>query len=189
MNRAIFFDKDGVLNEDTDIKLQLKVTPYAYAGDTIVYFRSQGFKIFVISNQPIVARGLVTEKQLLEHLAEFQKNILRQKPGAKIDKIYYCPHHPDATLEKYRVSCECRKPRPGMLVRAAREFEIELKESCMVGDRVSDIMAGKLAGCSTVLCMTGKHLEKMIRTDLKYPAEPEADFKVKDITGLKDIIK
>ena len=188
-NRAIFFDKDGVLNIDKGIqgnKEQAEL--YAGVGDLIAYFKNKKFKIFVVTNQPVVARGMLTEAELNKLFDEFQKIILAQNKKAIIDKIYYCPHHPNANVEKYRKNCECRKPKAGMLNQAAREFDIDLKNSYMVGDRISDIIAGYLAGCKTVHVMSGKHEEKMIETDLVLNKEVKPDFVISDILRLEDIV-
>ena len=98
----------------------------------------------------MVARGLISEQQLQEiHTILAQQ--LRAAGGPLLDAVYYCPHHPQATLEAYRVACECRKPRPGALLQAAREHHLDLAASFMVGDRITDVMAGAAAGCRTVL--------------------------------------
>ena len=189
MEKAIFLDKDGVLNEDRKLTGDYKNTViFPYAGEVIAYLRSRKFKVFIVSNQPVVARGLITEKELRGSFKKFLKELLRQNKDAIVEKIYYCPHHPDATLEKYRQLCDCRKPKPGMLKKAAIEHALDLRKCYMVGDRISDIAAGYLAGCRTVLCMTGKHNEKMIVTDLKVPGIAP-DYCISDIRGLKELIK
>jgi len=186
MKKAFFFDKDGIFNADRDIPSETGDELYPFCGDVIACLRDAGFGIFIVTNQPAVARGVITERDLKGMFEKFRRALLGQNEGALIDHIYYCPHHPDATLQEYRINCECRKPKPGMLKKAAAEYDIDLKDSFMVGDRISDIIAGYLGGCRTVLCMTGKHLEKIIKTDLKVP-EVKADFCIKDISELKNI--
>ena len=186
--KAIFLDRDGVLNIDKGNACELEsIELYAYAGDTIAQIHDLNYKVFIVTNQPVVARGWLSEKKLTEINKRYQDLLFRQNPQALVDKIYYCPHHPEATLEEYRQNCSCRKPKPGMLKKAAQEFQIDLEKSFMVGDRISDIVAGHLAGCKTILCTTGKHQEKMIVSDLKAP-EVAPDFVISNLSEIKDII-
>ncbi len=188
-NKAVFFDKDGVLNEDNGIvddMNNLKI--FQDAADVIAYFRNMDFKIFVITNQTVVSRGIITEESLNQQFEELQLRLLEQNKEAVLDKICYCPHHPNADVPKYRQTCQCRKPKPGMLLLAAKEFDIDLKESFMVGDRISDIIAGYLAGCKTIQCGTDKYNEPMIETDLKIPEDIKPDFAVMGLSELKEII-
>jgi len=188
-NKAVFLDKDGVLNIDIGISKEISETKlFEHSGGVISYLREKGYKIIVVTNQPIVARGIVSENELKIFLSEFEKLLKSQNENALIDKIYYCPHHPNANILEYRINCDCRKPKAGMLLKAADEFKINLNESFMVGDRVSDIIAGKNAGCKTVFCKTGKHLEKMIETDIKYNLDIKADFEITEIGDLKKLL-
>jgi D-glycero-D-manno-heptose 1,7-bisphosphate phosphatase len=144
-----------------------------------------GLPLVIVTNQPVGARGLVTEQELvaLETLIEQR---LRDA-GAAVDAFYYCPHHPRATLPAYRLACECRKPRPGMLLRAARELDIDLVASTMIGDRPSDVMAGRRAGCRTILVETGKHLAPLIETPDDV-GPPSPDHVVPDLAAAVAII-
>jgi D-glycero-D-manno-heptose 1,7-bisphosphate phosphatase len=157
MNAAIFLDRDGVLIEDVDLLTHpdeiriLEGVPQALRG-----LKEAGFRLIVISNQTVVARGLVTEQEVCAINAEMAR-LLEQAGGSRLDGFYFCPHHPNATLPAYRIACECRKPRPGLLLRAAREHNLNLRASFAVGDRITDIIAGARAGCRTVLVQTGKH--------------------------------
>jgi len=190
MNRAIFFDKDGVINSDKGISGNFEpVELYPEIAVLMAEFRIRGYRIFVVTNQPVVARGLMSEAELEEYLGKFEKLILEKNSGAIIDKIYYCPHHPNANIEKYRVRCECRKPRPGMILKAAEEFALNLNESFMIGDRISDIISGSLAGCKTVHFLSGMHMEKTIETDLKIEKEISPDYKITDLNELREIIR
>lgn len=168
MNRAVFFDKDGVLNPDRGVAGNLaSVEVYADAPRVIARCREAGYLIFVVTNQPAVARGVVTEDALRGHLERFGSHLRALDPGAVIDRILYCPHHPNANVTAYRVSCECRKPRPGMIHAAASEYDVDLACSVLVGDRISDVIAGYLAGCgTTVQVLSGQHDAPMIETDL-----------------------
>jgi len=190
MNKAVFFDRDGVLNIDNDFITDIKqVVLYENTADIIAYCRNLGYKIFVITNQAIIARGMLSENKLIQIHEEYKTLITKQNPDAVIDKIFYCPHHPDADIEKYRQNCECRKPRPGMILTAGDEFNINLRESFMVGDRMSDITAGVLAGCKTIHCLTGKHTDKPIVSDLKTDVTIRPDFIINNLSELKGIIK
>ncbi|MBF0441914.1 MAG: HAD-IIIA family hydrolase [Oligoflexales bacterium] len=158
------------------------------APSIISYLINKGYLIFVVTNQPVVARGLISEKDLENRLNLFQVKFGKIDPHAKILKIYYCPHHPNANDKDYRVSCECRKPKPGMLQRAAAEFELDLNESFMVGDRMSDIVAGALAGCKTIQFLSGKHDDKPIESDLLLTREIHPDYKIRNLLEIKGIV-
>ncbi len=158
MNRAVFFDKDGVLNIDKGVKHhQNYVDLFPWSGDIIAEFKSKNFKIFVVTNQPAVARGLITEKDLNNAFKQFIEMIKKQNSEALIDRIYYCPHHPDGIIKEYRKVCNCRKPKPGMLLKAAEEYDVDLKNSIMIGDMESDLIAGRAVGCE-VLCVPDNSL-------------------------------
>ncbi|HMK39882.1 MAG TPA: HAD-IIIA family hydrolase, partial [Bacteroidota bacterium] len=111
------------------------------------------FLAVVISNQSGIARGLFTEADLIPIHAKFRNDL--GASGARIDMIYYCPHHPTAGIPPYRVDCECRKPRPGMLHRAEKEMGADLSRSYVIGDRIVDVLAGRNAGAKGILVLTG----------------------------------
>jgi len=190
MNKAVFFDRDGILNIDNDLITDInQVVLYENAPDIIAYCRDLDYKVFVITNQAIVARGMITEEKLIQINNEYIELVKNKNSRAIIDKIYYCPHHPNANIEEYRINCDCRKPYPGMILTASKEFNIDLPKSFMIGDRISDITAGYLAGCKTVHCLTGKHTEKPIISDLKTDEKINPDFTINDICKLREIIK
>ena len=114
--------------------------------------------------------------------------IKRQNEDAIIDRIYYCPHHPNGDLQEYRKICECRKPKPGMLIRASEEYGIDLNRSYMIGDRISDIIAGHLAGCKTIQFLSGRHNDRQIESDLVLEKNIEPDFTITDIYQIRNII-
>jgi len=164
LNRAVFLDRDGVIIEDVRLltgPVQIRIlggVPQALRS-----LKEAGFNLIVISNQTVVARGLVTEQEVCAINAKMEC-LLEQAGGPHLDGFYFCPHHPNATLPAYRIACECRKPRPGLLLRAAREHNLNLGASFVVGDRITDIIAGSRAGCQTVLVQTGRHQEPPIET-------------------------
>lgn len=155
MNRAVFLDRDGVITQDPPQyahKLnQLRLIPKS--AKAIRLLNENGYKVIVVSNQSGVARGYYKEKDIdiFNHAMEDK---IKQE-DAYIDAIYYCPHHPESKIMEYRIDCDCRKPNPGMLFKAAQNLDIDLKESFMVGDKISDIAAGSTAGCATILVLTG----------------------------------
>jgi D-glycero-D-manno-heptose 1,7-bisphosphate phosphatase len=148
--KAVFLDRDGVITVDlgyVHLIEDLKLLPGAV--EAIKRFNAAGFLVVIVTNQSGVARGYYTEnavKRFNRHLVSELK-----EHGAKIDAVYYCPHHREGAVKKYMKDCDCRKPKPGMLLRAAREHCIDLKGSWMVGDKVSDVLAGKAAGCRTII--------------------------------------
>lgn len=172
---AAFLDRDGVVIEDVDLLTSpgeirvLDGVPQALRS-----LRQAGFRLIVVSNQTVVARGLATEADVCAMNAQVER-CLTEAGGPRLDGFYFCPHHPNATLSAYRVACECRKPRPGLLVQAAREHDLDLKRSFVVGDRITDIIAGASVGCRTVLVQTGKHRETPIETvdSLDESAQPD----------------
>jgi D-glycero-D-manno-heptose 1,7-bisphosphate phosphatase len=151
---AVFFDRDGTLNEEVEFisaPEQMRLIPGAALAVRAV--NESGFLALVISNQSGIARGLFTEADLIPIHAKFRKDL--GASGARIDRIYYCPHHPTAGIPPYRVDCDCRKPRPGMLHRAQEEMGVDLSRSYVVGDRIVDVLAGRNAGARGILVLTG----------------------------------
>jgi histidinol-phosphate phosphatase family protein len=130
---------------------QLKLIPAAAEG--IRLLNQRGIKVIVVTNQPVVARGLCSENDIAEIHSALQE-MLRSE-GAMVDAIYYCPHHENADLPTYRKDCPDRKPAPGMLEQGARRFNLDLRDCFMIGDRTVDIQAGRNAGCQTILVRTG----------------------------------
>ncbi len=150
MTKACFLDRDGVINEEVDYLWEPeKVAIIPGVPEALNVLRDAGFLTVVVTNQAGVARGLYEEKDILRVHHRIQQ--LLREAGAKIDSFYYCPHHPDFTGD-----CPCRKPNPGMFLKAKREHNIVLSQSFMVGDRMSDINAARAAGCETAyLVKTG----------------------------------
>lgn len=187
-SRALFFDKDGVINVDKGIHgIVEEPELFSGIGSIIARCREKGFQIVVVTNIPAVARGIVSEQQLGGIFATFKDKLIIQNQDAIIDSIYYCPHHPNANLQEYRISCNCRKPKPGMILQACADLNIDPLKSYMVGDRISDIIAGHLAGCTTILFESGQHNSVMIETDLKLDYEITPDFTITELRQLQDI--
>jgi len=152
--RAVFLDRDGtVVVERGYITIPEDVALVDRAAEGIRAFRAQGWKVIVVSNQALVAKGLVTEDELSR--INLRMVALLAGEGASLDGIYCCLHHPEGTVPEYAMECECRKPRPGLLEQAARDHDLDLSRCVTVGDSRRDVEAGKAAGTATVLVLTG----------------------------------
>ena len=163
MKRAVFLDRDGVINSmvyhpefgivdspaNPDEFSMLAGVPAA-----VRLLNELGFLTVVISNQPGVAKGKMTDSLLKAITVKMENQFARE--GASLDGIYYCMHHPQASLEEYRIICDCRKPKPGLLLQAAADMKISLKDSYFIGDGITDVKAGEKAGCSTILVNSRK---------------------------------
>lgn len=163
MERAVFLDRDGVLTEEvgylSDVS-QIRFIPDS--AKAVHLLNETGMKVIIITNQSGVARGYFSEGVISEIHQEMGTQLSAEK--AFIDAIYYCPHHPAGTVEKYALQCNCRKPGVGMLTQAAEDHGIDLKHSYLIGDKLSDIECGQRAGMSSILVLTGygKDEEKKI---------------------------
>ena len=157
-NKAVFLDRDGVINElvyypdhgivDSPSSVDhLRI--YPWASEAICKLHDMGFKVILVSNQPGVAKGFFSQ----DVFEEIRKTIIDRltQDGAILDGEYYCMHHPDATVDELRINCSCRKPKPGLILQAAEDMNIDLASSWMIGDGLTDIQAGKISGCKTIL--------------------------------------
>jgi len=141
-NKAVFLDRDGVINEDRGYTYKIKdfaLIPYAARG--LKLLQETGFKIIVITNQSGIARGLYSLSAMQRFNRHLQKKL--EKYGVSIDAIYFCPHFSKGKIVKYRKICNCRKPKPGMIKKAKKDFHLDLKKSFIIGDQTSDIALGK----------------------------------------------
>ena len=147
--RAVFLDRDGVLVEDVDFlrdSSEMRILPGV--PEAIQLLQGE-FRIIAVTNQSGIARGLINEEGLFDIHVELVQRLFAQ--GAYVDGLYYCPHLPEATVPTYALDCECRKPRPGMLFRAASDWGVDLARSYMVGDTARDIEAAHSAGVRAVM--------------------------------------
>ena len=164
--KAIFLDRDGTINKYvgflTDIE---KFELIDGVSEAIKKINHSEYLCIVITNQPVIARGEVTLEELDEIHNKMQT--LLGKEGAYVDGLYYCPHHPDKGFAgeriEYKIDCECRKPKPGLILQAAKDFNIDLSQSWMIGDGKNDVLCGKNAGCKTALI--GNDIEADINSD------------------------
>jgi D-glycero-D-manno-heptose 1,7-bisphosphate phosphatase len=155
---AIFLDKDGTLVENVPYNVDpdlIRLVPGAVAG--LRALADAGYRLFVVSNQSGVARGLFS----INALDGLQRRIreLFRGAGVSLDGLYFCPHHPAGSVAEYAVECSCRKPAEGLLLQAARDHVIDLRRSWMIGDILDDVEAGRRAGCRTVLIDSGNETE------------------------------
>ncbi|MBX9581285.1 MAG: D-glycero-beta-D-manno-heptose 1,7-bisphosphate 7-phosphatase [Gemmataceae bacterium] len=151
---AVFLDRDGVVIEDGHYVGSVdRVRLVPGSAPAVAALNRAGWVVVVVTNQAGVAKGYFTDESVPvvhAHIGE-----LLAEHGGRVDAFYHCPHHPDGEVAAYRLACDCRKPKPGMLRRAAAELDLDLGRSWMVGDRVSDLEAGAAVGAKTVLVRTG----------------------------------
>lgn len=184
---AVFLDRDGVLNElvlhpelgvidsplnDDEVKI------VKGAADALLKLKQAGYLLVVVSNQPVIAKGKATDEMFKKTDAAFRRLL-----GVELDGVYYCLHHPDAKLEKYNQVCECRKPKPALILRAAAELNIDLAHSFLVGDALSDMQAARSAGCTPILLGSVKSDWAKYVNEGNKPAAQAPDW-----AGVTDII-
>lgn len=179
---AVFLDRDGTIIRQVELPhkpSQIVLLPGA--ARAIAGLKQGGYFLAIVSNQPVVARGILTPEGVIE-LNDILMERLAKK-SARIDAFYFCPHHPKADIKKYRKVCACRKPKPGMILKAAKEHKIDLKRSFLVGDTTQDVLTGRNAGVRTILVRTG-HGGK---DPWQYDAKP--DFVARDLAAAARVIK
>jgi D-glycero-D-manno-heptose 1,7-bisphosphate phosphatase len=151
---AVFMDRDGTINEEVGYVNHItRFQLYPWTAEAIRLLQQAGFKTFVITNQAGVARGYFKEELIGQVHARMLAELASQ--GARVDGVYYCPHHPTAGEPPYRRVCECRKPKPGMILEAARQHGLDLTRSYMIGDRYSDVVLAHNARLRSIFVLTG----------------------------------
>lgn len=171
-NKAIFLDRDGTINKDTRYVFlieDMKILPDVVNG--LKRFQKLGYKLIVITNQSGIARGYYTLQDAERFDAELARRL--EKEGIIIEKFYQCPHHPDFTDE-----CDCRKPKKGLVVQAAKEFDIDPEQSLFVGDMDGDILLGRNCGGTTFRIKNNIH-----------PQTIEPDYYVANLEEMADIVE
>jgi len=155
---AIFLDRDGIINKERDYVHTIDEFHFIDGVfDACREMSKAGYRLIIITNQAGIARGYYTEDEF-HHLTKWMLGEFRQH-GIEIDDVYYCPHHPVHGVGEYNRDCDCRKPAPGMILRAAQEHSLDLQRSILVGDKVTDIEAGRAAGVGCcILVLTGHSL-------------------------------
>lgn len=159
---AVFLDRDGVLTKEKSYVTALEqLEIFSYASECVATIKEKGYLTVVITNQSGIARGLLSEEELIK-----MNLFLLQKTG--VDAVYYCPHYEQGVIRKYSKKCNCRKPQTGMIELACKDFDIDLARSYIVGDRASDILTGQKVGIKTILVESGygsAKLEKQVTPD------------------------
>jgi D-glycero-D-manno-heptose 1,7-bisphosphate phosphatase len=183
---AVFIDRDGTLNRMVydpthglldSPRLPDQVSLMPGAAPFLRKVRELGARIVVVTNQPGLAKGWLTLEGL--QAVHERLGVLLKAEGAAWDALYYCPHHPEGCIPRYSGPCDCRKPAPGLILRAGREAGIRLESSWMIGDGLNDIQAGRAAGCRTILLTQLKleQVERFFQLDQAMPDHIVADFK------------
>jgi len=191
MHRAVFLDRDGVINQmvyNPDFGLvdsPLKPSEFILLPDVaegVRQIKALGFLAIVVSNQPGIAKGKFSQA-LLDRITQKMHHDLGTQ-SAKLDDVFYCLHHPEAVLKEYRQNCDCRKPKPGLLEQAARKWDIELTSSYFVGDGITDVLAGRAVGA---ICLyVGSRKEYIL--DEFYRKNVEPDYLVKSLLEAVHVI-
>lgn len=169
--RAVFLDRDGTINEDVgypSCTSQIKIYPSSYSA--VRKINRAGFLAVVVTNQSGIGRGILTEEDLRTIHQNMTASFRDRK--ARIDAFYYCPHYSLSSSSRYRKDCSCRKPHPGMALRAAKEWGIDVSRSYMIGDKVEDIVFGLKIRATPILVLTGFGKESLpvLREEGKEPA-------------------
>ena len=178
MNKAVFLDRDGTIN----IEKEYLYKPEDFelldgATQAISSMNKLGYKVVIITNQSGIARGYYTEEDVRK-LHCYMKKTLAMK-NAKIDAVYYCPHHPQASVDRYRIDCDCRKPQTGLFKRAISELNIDAEQSWAAGDRMRDITPAMELGIKSVLILTGYGKSEDLRLAPAY---------VRDLSEFADLL-
>ncbi len=164
MNRAVFLDRDGTVTVLGDYVY--KISDFAFidgSEQAVKLAKEAGFLVVIVTNQAGVGRGLYTEKDVKKFHDHLQNEL--EKTGTSVDAFYYSPYHPTHGIGDYLKDTECRKPKPGMMLQAAKDFDIDLKKSYMIGDNIGDVQAGLNAGCRPILVRTGYGIDHESRLD------------------------
>lgn len=179
--KTVFLDRDGTINVEKNYLYRPEDFLFIEkAPEAIARLNRLGFQVIVVSNQAGVARGYYTEEDVRRLHSYIQGELKKQ--GAHIDAFYYCPHHPEAGIGKYRISCRCRKPDVGMFEQACRDFAINVEKSWMIGDNKGDILAGRSFGLQTIMVRTGYGRE------LEQSGFLESDYISDDLYCAADLI-
>lgn len=177
MRKAVFFDRDGTINEEVGyIRDLANLKLIKGAAESIEKLRKAGFLAILITNQSGPARGYYSE-DWVKTLNSTVQDLLKAE-GTMLDEIYYCPHLPDGIVPEYTKDCDCRKPNTALYLQAKEKFDIDLANSFMIGDKATDVEAGHNAGCKGVLLKTGYGNQVLEGT---YQNLPDADYVAEDI--------
>lgn len=161
MLRAVFLDRDGVINQERKdyVKNLKEFVIIEGIADAIKILRANNFLVIVITNQSAISRNLLSA-DMLNNIHKYLQDYLK-KHNTSIDAIYYCPHMPED-------NCSCRKPKPGLLLQAAQDFDIDLKNSWMIGNSVIDVKAAEAAGCNSILLEKDQNILQIVKKHIKF---------------------
>jgi D-glycero-D-manno-heptose 1,7-bisphosphate phosphatase len=169
--RAVFLDRDGTINEEMGHMNHLsRFTLFPWAAEAIRLLNGAGYKVIIVTDQSGVARGLFPEALVKQIHQKLQDELARM--GAWIDAVYYCPHHPTGAVADFRQDCRCRKPRPGMIEQAQREWDLDLSQSYLVGDRYNDVRLAHAVGAQGILVLTGYGRGEIEHWGATWPTPP-----------------
>lgn len=185
MEKAVFFDRDGVVVKNIGGVAPTNVKDMELISESITLItelQKRGYKIFIVSNQPDVALGIIDEKTKNSLIKRFEDLI--EENNLQLNGIYYCFHHPKGLVKKYAKECNCKKPKQGMLSKAILDHNIDFAKSFIIGDRASDIKAGSLAGVKTILLDPERAEETYL---LEYNVRP--DFIIGRLSQVLEIIE
>lgn len=170
--RAVFIDRDGTISEEVGyVNHASRLRVFPFAAEAVRALNERGWLAVLVTNQSGVARGYFKE----EMVGEVHKLLTDElaRGGARLDAIYYCPHHPTAGEPPYRLDCDCRKPRPGLLLKAARELRLDLARCWVVGDRYGDTELARNAGARSALVLTGYGRGELEHLSAAWPHRPD----------------
>ena len=177
---AIFLDRDGTLIEECHLLHRKRdVRLIDGAASVISNLIANNYKIIVVTNQSVVSRGICDEKKI-NSIHEHINLAFYKLTNKKLDAFYYCPHHPEATVIEYKMVCCCRKPRPGMLKKAQNDFNLNLETSFLIGDRITDVAAGRAAGCKTILFGQNPYAFERNVSPEKFDSGIQPDYRCKN---------
>ncbi len=154
--KIAFLDRDGVINNEVNYLHKISEFKYTYKCiDAFKNILAKGYKIIIVTNQAGIAKGIF-KLQDYKKLTEFYLNDLAKRNIPILD-VLFCPHHPDGIIDEYSLSCDCRKPKPGMFLKAIKKYDINLEDSFMVGDKISDVEAAERAGIENLFLVNSGH--------------------------------
>ncbi len=173
-NKAVFLDRDGVINKDYGYVHRVEdFEVYPQVFPALKKLQEAGFKLFIVTNQSGIAVGYYTEEDF-KKVTDYMLSLF-DKEGIKIEKVYYCPHHPEGIIPELTKKCDCRKPESGMIKQAIKEFNIDPKKSFLIGDKETDIQAAHKEGIKAALVKTGQGKKYINQTSADYIAEDILD--------------
>ncbi|HYN84106.1 MAG TPA: HAD family hydrolase [Pyrinomonadaceae bacterium] len=169
---AVFIDRDGTISEEVGyVNHPSRFRVFPYAADAVRLLNDAGLLAVLVTNQAGVARGYFAEEMIGAVHERLRAEL--ERGGARLDAVYYCPHHPSVGEPPYRLDCDCRKPRPGLIRRAARELGVDLAASWMVGDRYSDVVLARNAGVRAAFVLSGYGLGEWEHQRAAWEHEPD----------------